>query len=134
MPRFTVDLSAAPEARKRREQQLTKDLKLCEKKSQAGAEARFRLQYGLLSEFFLAEVTRDTPLDHIVAGYGANIEEAIATLALNTKDPLGFVLSFVAELTKRLMQRLDDEDENMSVLDLSGGDVRDYDFRRGLRK
>jgi hypothetical protein len=134
--RFTIDLSAAPEARKFREAQIRRDLKRAHERSQAGAEARFRLQHGMLTEFLIAERARDTPLAQIVAGYGRNFEDAIVDVARNTKAPAKFAAGFIGRLAERVAQRLavPDPDVEFALVDVHDGEIKDYDFRTELRK
>jgi hypothetical protein len=134
--RFTIDLSAAPEARKFREAQIRRDLKRARERTQAGAEARFRLQHGMLTEFLIAERARDAPLSHIVAGYGRNFEDAIVDIARNTKSPAKFAASFLERLAERVAQRLKvpDPDVGFALVDVHDGEIKDYDFRKALRK
>jgi hypothetical protein len=134
--RFTIDLSAAPEAKKFREEQIRRDLEHAQERTQAGAEARFRLQHGMLTEFLIAEYARGTPLSHIVAGYGRNFEDAIVDVARNTKAPAKFAVDFIGRLAERVAQRLavPDPDVGFALVDVHDGEIKDYDFRTGLRK
>ena len=133
-----LDLSGAPEAQAIRDKILAEDKALAKQMTPDGSAARFRLRYGQLADFVITESLIDTPYDHVANAYLGSIVTAVLTLAINAKHPDRAAQEFLGRLVTAVGEGLDANQERFAatVVDLTDGRVRDYDFTRrwGSRK